>query len=264
MSRSRVRWRGNHSCLRSDEGAVLGEVCGRPLAGSPAPCAPPIAGRLRGEADLVEIREAREVFTGHRITRYRRSDRAPRPEGCITFTHHSGGAPCPTSRSPIWSIIPIAVRWPRCPTCSSTTQPPNPVDYIPSTVAAGKFWPTITPAWGIAYNTELVNIPPKTWRGLYDGSHRPGEIGMVIAGSGGSTFGRIMFERMVRGEDYWASQAARISLAMPLCGSRGRWNGTKSMATGSNGRVSGRAGMFRPIPQRRQPLRQGPSERTMG
>ena len=87
-------------------------------------------------------------------------------------------------------------------------QPPNATDYLPSTIAAGKFWPTITPAWGIAYNTELVKNPPRTWRDLCDTKYKPGEIGMVIAGSGGSTFGRIMFERMVLGEDYWAAQAA--------------------------------------------------------
>lgn len=87
-------------------------------------------------------------------------------------------------------------------------RPPNADDYLPSTVAAGKFWPTITPAWGIAYNTELVKNPPKTWRDLCDTRFHPGEIGMVIAGSGGSTFGRIMFERMVLGQDYWTSQAA--------------------------------------------------------
>jgi iron(III) transport system substrate-binding protein len=87
-------------------------------------------------------------------------------------------------------------------------QPPNAVDYIPATVAAGKFWPTITPAWGIAYNSALVKTPPQHWRDLCDTDYGPGEIGMVIAASGGSTFGRIMFERMVLGEDFWAKQAA--------------------------------------------------------
>jgi iron(III) transport system substrate-binding protein len=35
-----------------------------------------------------------------------------------------------------------------------------------------------------------------------------GQIGQVIAPSGGSTWTRIMFERQVLGEDYWARQAA--------------------------------------------------------
>lgn len=42
---------------------------------------------------------------------------------------------------------------------------------------------------------------------IIDHSDR-GQIGQVIAPSGGSTWTRIMFERLVLGEDYWARQAA--------------------------------------------------------
>jgi iron(III) transport system substrate-binding protein len=85
--------------------------------------------------------------------------------------------------------------------------PPNAADYMPATLVSPKLWPTITPAWSIAWNTELVKNPPTSWMDLTKHDH-DGQIGQVIAQSGGTTWTRIMFERQVLGEDYWARQAA--------------------------------------------------------
>src|SRR5438045_213334 len=71
-----------------------------------------------------------------------------------------------------------------------------------------KLWPTIAPGWSIAYHSELMKNPPKTWWDLCKPEYANGQIGQVIGPSGGTTFARIMFERQVLGEDYWAKQAA--------------------------------------------------------
>ena len=44
--------------------------------------------------------------------------------------------------------------------------PPNAGDYLPSVLISPKLWPRLTPAWSIAYNTELVKNPPKSWMDL--------------------------------------------------------------------------------------------------
>ncbi|MDR3538360.1 MAG: extracellular solute-binding protein [Acetobacteraceae bacterium] len=86
--------------------------------------------------------------------------------------------------------------------------PPNAADYMPATLVSPKLWPTITPAWAIAWNPEVVKNPPRTWMELCKPEYGDGQIGQVIAPSGGTTWTRIMFERQVLGEDYWAKQAA--------------------------------------------------------
>mgnify|MGYP006273828505 CR=1 FL=1 len=86
--------------------------------------------------------------------------------------------------------------------------PPNAADYIPETLVSPKIWPSITPSWSIAWNTELVKDPPKSWAELCDPKWSGGKIGQVIAPSGGTTWTRAMFERQVMGEEYWAKQAA--------------------------------------------------------
>src|ERR1700759_4526252 len=92
--------------------------------------------------------------------------------------------------------------------------PPNAADYDPGALISPKFWPRATVAWSIAYNTELVKDPPKTWKDLtkpeYDKIN-----GQVFAQSGGTTWTRIMFERQVLGEDYWAKQAATHPVLYP-------------------------------------------------
>jgi iron(III) transport system substrate-binding protein len=92
--------------------------------------------------------------------------------------------------------------------------PPNAADYNPDALISPKFWPRATVVWSIAYNTELVKNPPKTWMDLtkpeYD--HMTGQ---VFAQSGGTTWTRVMFERQVLGEDYWARQAATHPILYP-------------------------------------------------
>jgi len=86
-------------------------------------------------------------------------------------------------------------------------EPPNAADYREDVRISPKLWPRITAAWSIAYNTELVKNPPKTWMDLTKPEYANKQIGQVIAASGGTTWTRIMFERQVLGEDYWAKQA---------------------------------------------------------
>jgi iron(III) transport system substrate-binding protein len=86
--------------------------------------------------------------------------------------------------------------------------PPNAADYMPEALVSPKLWPTITPSWALAWNAELVRNPPKSWMDLTKPEYAGGKIGQVIAPSGGTTWTRVMFERQVLGEDYWAKQAA--------------------------------------------------------
>ena len=78
-----------------------------------------------------------------------------------------------------------------------------------------KLWPRSTLGWSIAYNTELVKNPPKTWMDLTKPEYGNKQIGQVIAPSGGTTWTRIMFERQVLGEDYWKKQAATQPMLYP-------------------------------------------------
>ena len=48
--------------------------------------------------------------------------------------------------------------------------PPNAADYIPELRVSDKLWPRSTVVWAIAYNSELVKNPPKSWADLT--SHR--------------------------------------------------------------------------------------------
>ncbi len=93
--------------------------------------------------------------------------------------------------------------------------PPNAADYMPATLVSPKIWPTITPAWSIAWNTELVKNPPKTWWDLTKPEWGDGKVGQVIAPSGGTTWTRAMFERQVLGEDYWPKLAANKTKLYP-------------------------------------------------
>lgn len=86
--------------------------------------------------------------------------------------------------------------------------PPNAADYLDASRVSARLWPRITPVWCIAYNTELQKTPPQTWMDLTKPIYANGQVGQVIAPSGGTTWTRIMFERQVLGEDYWARQAA--------------------------------------------------------
>ena len=97
--------------------------------------------------------------------------------------------------------------------------PPNAADYLPASRISDRLWPRITPVWCIAYNTETTKAPPKAWMDLTkEGTYPPGSIGEVIAPSGGTTWTRIMFERQVLGDDYWAKQAATKPTLYPSSG----------------------------------------------
>jgi iron(III) transport system substrate-binding protein len=85
--------------------------------------------------------------------------------------------------------------------------PPNAADYNPDAQISPKLWPRCTLVWSIAYNTELVKNPPKSWMDLTKPEYDK-MTSQVIAASGGTTWTRIMFERQVLGEDYWKKQAA--------------------------------------------------------
>ena len=93
--------------------------------------------------------------------------------------------------------------------------PPNAADYRDDVQISPKLWPRLTTAWSIAYNTELVKNPPKTWMDLTKPEYGNKQIGQVIAASGGTTWTRIMFERLVLGEDYWARQAKTDPVLFP-------------------------------------------------
>ena len=92
--------------------------------------------------------------------------------------------------------------------------PPNAADYDPAALVSPKFWPRLTAVWSIAYNTELVKDPPKTWMDLTKPQYDK-MTAQVFAQSGGTTWTRIMFERQVLGEDYWAKQAATHPILYP-------------------------------------------------
>jgi iron(III) transport system substrate-binding protein len=93
--------------------------------------------------------------------------------------------------------------------------PPNAADYNPEVLVSPKLWPRNTIGWSIAYNKELVKNPPKSWQDLTKPEYGNGMIGQVIAPSGGTTWTRILFERQVLGEDYWAKQAQTKPVLYP-------------------------------------------------
>ena len=86
--------------------------------------------------------------------------------------------------------------------------PPNARDYLDGVRVSPKLWPTIVSGWVIAHQTELMKHPPKTWWDLCKPEYGNGQIGQVIGPSGGTTWHRLMFERLVLGEEYWTKQSA--------------------------------------------------------
>jgi iron(III) transport system substrate-binding protein len=85
--------------------------------------------------------------------------------------------------------------------------PPNAADYNPDAQIAPQLWPRATLVWSIAYNSEIVKNPPKSWMDLCKPEYDK-MTSQVIAASGGTTWTRTLFERQVLGEDYWKKQAA--------------------------------------------------------
>ena len=92
--------------------------------------------------------------------------------------------------------------------------PPNAADYDPAALVSPKLWPRLTAVWSIAYNTELVKDPPKSWMDLTKPEYKK-LIGQVFAQSGGTTWTRIMFERQVLGEDIGPSRRRPIPCCFP-------------------------------------------------
>ncbi len=87
--------------------------------------------------------------------------------------------------------------------------PPTAADFKPEAVTdPHKLWPRTTSGWCIAYNTELVKDPPKTWWELTDPKWTGGQIAEVIAGGGGPPWNRTLFQRQVLGLEYWQKLAA--------------------------------------------------------
>jgi iron(III) transport system substrate-binding protein len=93
--------------------------------------------------------------------------------------------------------------------------PPNAADYREDVMISPKLWPRVTLVWSIAYNSELVKTPPKSFGDLTKPEYGNKQIGQVIAASGGTTWTRVMFERQVLGESYWAKQAATNPVLFP-------------------------------------------------
>jgi len=85
--------------------------------------------------------------------------------------------------------------------------PPNAADWITSVMVSPKLWPRLTVGWCIAWNSEIISQTPTSWWDLMQ-PQNAGQLGQATAFAGGSSWTRIMFERKVLGEDYWAKQAA--------------------------------------------------------
>ena len=86
--------------------------------------------------------------------------------------------------------------------------PPNAKDYDSPAMVSKKLWPRSVQIYGIAYNPALISNPPATWQDLTKPEYK-GKLGLVIAGSGGTTWSKVMFQRQVLGLDYWKAIAAQ-------------------------------------------------------
>src|SRR6476646_480069 len=54
--------------------------------------------------------------------------------------------------------------------------PPNAGDYITEVLVSPKLWPRATIGWSIAYNSELMKTPPKSWMDLTKPEYGDGKI----------------------------------------------------------------------------------------
>ena len=93
--------------------------------------------------------------------------------------------------------------------------PPNAADYIPDALVSPKLWPSATPGLVDRLEPRAGEEPAENLDGSVQAGIRRRQIGQVIGPSGGTTWTRIMFERQVLGEDYWAKQAATKPVLYP-------------------------------------------------
>ena len=94
--------------------------------------------------------------------------------------------------------------------------PPNAKDFSPAaSTDPTRLWPRTTTSWCLVYNTALVYKPLTSWRDLTDAKWKGKQIAEVIAGGGGPTWNRVLFERQVLGEDYWGKMAANDPILFP-------------------------------------------------
>ncbi|BBK31732.1 iron(III) transport system substrate-binding protein [Stella humosa] len=84
--------------------------------------------------------------------------------------------------------------------------PPNADQWNKETMISPKLWSRTTHVYGLAYNTALVKDPPKSWQDMTKPAYK-GRMGLVIAGSGGTTWTTAMYQRKVLGEGYWKAVA---------------------------------------------------------
>ena len=86
--------------------------------------------------------------------------------------------------------------------------PPNAAGFPAVARTGDRLWPRSGNAWTIAYNSELVKDPPKSWADLIKPEFGKQHLGQTVVAAGGGPFNRAMFERKMFGEDYWTKQAA--------------------------------------------------------
>ena len=84
--------------------------------------------------------------------------------------------------------------------------PPNAKEIDKAAMVSDKLWPRTVHVYALAYNPAMIQKPPKSWADLKDPSYK-GKLGLVIAGSGGTTWTKAMFQRKVLGLDYWKDVA---------------------------------------------------------
>ncbi|MGE0718800.1 MAG: ABC transporter substrate-binding protein [Alphaproteobacteria bacterium] len=80
--------------------------------------------------------------------------------------------------------------------------PPNADKWPKQEQISPKLWPRTVHVYGLAANPALVSNPPKSWKDLEKPEYK-GKLGVVVAGSGGTTWTKAMFQRQVLGLDYW-------------------------------------------------------------
>jgi iron(III) transport system substrate-binding protein len=86
--------------------------------------------------------------------------------------------------------------------------PPNAAEIDNPWAVSKIFWPRSVQVYGLAYNPALVSNPPASWQDLAKPEYK-GKLGLVIAGSGGTTWTKVLFQRQVLGLDYWKALAAQ-------------------------------------------------------